>query len=59
MAMTSAPHRLSDFEAAGPAGSPEAAIATGLIASCDTRGGWPAQGWPGSRRLPQGMPLGL
>jgi type IV secretory pathway VirB4 component len=32
-----ATHRLSDFEAAGPAGSPEAAIASNLIASCDTR----------------------
>jgi hypothetical protein len=32
-----ATHRLSDFEAAGPAGSPEAAIASNLIGSCDTR----------------------
>jgi hypothetical protein len=32
-----ATHRLADFEAAGVAGSAEAAIATGLIASCDTR----------------------
>ncbi|HEX3960101.1 MAG TPA: hypothetical protein VHZ03_26270 [Trebonia sp.] len=32
-----ATHRLSDFEAAGPAGSPEAAIASNLIASCGTR----------------------
>jgi type IV secretory pathway VirB4 component len=32
-----ATHRLSDFETAGPAGSPEAAIASNLIASCDTR----------------------
>jgi hypothetical protein len=32
-----ATHRLSDFEAAGAAGSAEAAIAAGLIASCDTR----------------------
>jgi type IV secretory pathway VirB4 component len=32
-----ATHRLSDFAAAGPAGSPEAAIAGGLVASCDTR----------------------
>lgn len=32
-----ATHRLSDFEAAGSAGSAEAAIARGLIASCDTR----------------------
>jgi hypothetical protein len=32
-----ATHRLSDFDAAGPAGSPEAAIASNLIASCDTR----------------------
>lgn len=30
-------HRLADFEAAGPAGSPEAAIAVNLVASCDTR----------------------
>jgi type IV secretory pathway VirB4 component len=32
-----ASHRLADFETAGPAGSPEAAIAANLIASCDTR----------------------
>jgi hypothetical protein len=32
-----ATHRLSDFEAAGAAGSQEAAIASGLVASCDTR----------------------
>ncbi len=32
-----ATHRLADFQAAGPAGSPEAAIAAGLVASCDTR----------------------
>ena len=32
-----ATHRLSDFEAAGAAGSAEAAIAAGLVASCDTR----------------------
>jgi hypothetical protein len=32
-----ATHRLADFEAAGPAGSAEAAIAANLIASCDTR----------------------
>ena len=32
-----ATHRLSDFEAAGPAGSATAAIASGLVASCDTR----------------------
>jgi hypothetical protein len=32
-----ATHRLADFEAAGVAGSAESAIATGLIASCDTR----------------------
>jgi type IV secretory pathway VirB4 component len=32
-----ATHRLSDFEAAGDAGSAEAAIASGLVASCDTR----------------------
>lgn len=32
-----ATHRLSDFEAVGAAGSAEAAIAAGLIASCDTR----------------------
>jgi type IV secretory pathway VirB4 component len=32
-----ATHRLADFEAAGPAGSAEAAIASGLVASCDTR----------------------
>jgi hypothetical protein len=32
-----ATHRLADFEAAGPAGSPELAIASGLVASCDTR----------------------
>lgn len=32
-----ATHRLADFETAGVAGSAEAAIATGLIASCDTR----------------------
>jgi hypothetical protein len=30
-------HRLSDFEAAGSAGSAEATIATGLVASCDTK----------------------
>jgi len=32
-----ATHRLADFEAAGVTGSAESAIATGLIASCDTR----------------------
>jgi type IV secretory pathway VirB4 component len=32
-----ATHRLADFEAAGDAGSAEAAIASNLIASCDTR----------------------
>jgi hypothetical protein len=32
-----ATHRLADFEASGTAGSAEAAIAAGLIASCDTR----------------------
>ncbi len=32
-----ATHRLADFEAAGPAGSAELAIASGLVASCDTR----------------------
>jgi len=32
-----ATHRLADFEAAGPGGSREAAIASGLVASCDTR----------------------
>ena len=32
-----ATHRLADFETAGVAGSAESAIATGLIASCDTR----------------------
>jgi type IV secretory pathway VirB4 component len=32
-----ATHRLADFETAGVTGSPEAAISTGLIASCDTR----------------------
>jgi type IV secretory pathway VirB4 component len=32
-----ATHRLADFEAAGAAGSAEAAIASGLVASCDTR----------------------
>jgi hypothetical protein len=32
-----ATHRLSDFEAAGADGSREAAIASGLVASCDTR----------------------
>lgn len=32
-----ATHRLSDFEAAGAAGSTEAAIAAGLAASCDTK----------------------
>jgi type IV secretory pathway VirB4 component len=32
-----ATHRLADFETVGPAGSPEAAIAANLIASCDTR----------------------
>jgi type IV secretory pathway VirB4 component len=32
-----ATHRLADFEAAGPVGSAEAAIASGLVASCDTR----------------------
>ena len=32
-----ATHRLSDFEAAGPTGSAERAIASGLVASCDTR----------------------
>jgi type IV secretory pathway VirB4 component len=32
-----ATHRLADFETAAPAGSAEAAIAAGLIASCDTR----------------------
>lgn len=32
-----ATHRLADFEAAGTAGSAEAAIAGGLIGSCDTR----------------------
>ena len=32
-----ATHRLADFEAAGPAGSAESAIASGLVASCDTR----------------------
>lgn len=32
-----ATHRLSDFEAAGAAGSAEAAIAAGLVGSCDTR----------------------
>jgi type IV secretory pathway VirB4 component len=32
-----ATHRLSDFEAAGAAGSAERAIASGLVASCDTR----------------------
>jgi type IV secretory pathway VirB4 component len=32
-----ATHRLADFEAAGAAGSEEASIATGLIASCDVR----------------------
>ena len=32
-----ATHRLADFETVGPVGSPEAAIAANLIASCDTR----------------------
>ena len=32
-----ATHKLADFETSGTAGSAEAAIATGLIASCDTR----------------------
>lgn len=32
-----ATHRLADFESVGPAGSPEAAIAANLIASCDVR----------------------
>ncbi|HEY1619736.1 MAG TPA: type VI secretion protein [Streptosporangiaceae bacterium] len=32
-----ATHRLADFDAAGPAGSAEAAIAAGLLASCDIR----------------------
>jgi hypothetical protein len=32
-----ATHRLADFEAAGTAGTAEAAIASGLVASCDTR----------------------
>ena len=32
-----ATHRLADFQAAGAAGSAEAAIASGLVASCDTR----------------------
>ena len=32
-----ATHRLADFEAAGAAGSAESAIASDLIASCDTR----------------------
>jgi len=32
-----ATHRLADFETAGVAGSAESAIATGLVASCDTR----------------------
>jgi hypothetical protein len=32
-----ATHRLADFQAAGAAGSAEAAIAAGLVASCDTR----------------------
>jgi len=32
-----ATHKLADFETAGVAGSAESAIATGLIASCDTR----------------------
>jgi hypothetical protein len=32
-----ATHRLADFQAAGPAGSAEAAIASALVASCDTR----------------------
>jgi hypothetical protein len=32
-----ATHRLGDFAAAGPAGSAESAIASGLVASCDTR----------------------
>jgi hypothetical protein len=32
-----ATHRLADFEAAGAAGSAEAAIASNLVASCDTR----------------------
>jgi type IV secretory pathway VirB4 component len=32
-----ATHRLADFEAAGAAGSEEAAIATNLISSCDVR----------------------
>jgi type IV secretory pathway VirB4 component len=32
-----ATHRLADFETAGVTGSAESAIATGLIASCDTR----------------------
>jgi hypothetical protein len=32
-----ATHRLSDFETAGAAGSAEAAIAAGLVGSCDTR----------------------
>ncbi len=32
-----ATHRLADFEAAGAAGSAESAIASNLIASCDTR----------------------
>jgi type IV secretory pathway VirB4 component len=32
-----ATHRLADFETVGPAGSPEAAIAANLIASCDVR----------------------
>jgi type IV secretory pathway VirB4 component len=32
-----ATHRLADFEAVGPAGSEEAAIARNLIGSCDTR----------------------
>ncbi|MBS2967079.1 type VI secretion protein, partial [Actinocrinis puniceicyclus] len=32
-----ATHRLADFETVGPTGSPEAAIAANLIASCDVR----------------------
>jgi type IV secretory pathway VirB4 component len=32
-----ATHRLADFEAVGPEGSPEVAIARNLIASCDVR----------------------
>jgi hypothetical protein len=32
-----ATHRLADFEAVGPTGSEEAAIARNLIGSCDTR----------------------